>query len=493
MRLRTYRAWSNQQALDAARRDLGPNVSVLQTRTVRAAGLRGLFSARIIELTVRLPEPPAAIAQPLPADTSAREKPLDMKLERAKTQRLAQAIAAKLEREGHCRNDNDRNERAVETVSALRQSTAQSASPEPTVGTPPSAVARRFVLRNGEGADRRQAERAELLGDPINESAPTIAPDPLRVAARSAVASEQTAANTQGLAEETPENLKRVYRALIEQAVSHELAESMLTAIAKDLTPEQLQDAATVGRAAHARIAAMLPVDESPLSQRTLGRPHVVALIGPTGVGKTTTIAKLAATCRFNQGQKVGLITTDTFRMAAVDQLRRYAEILQLPLEVALDPEHMPAALERLASCDVILIDTAGRSRRDTDRLGELRKFLHAARPDEIHLVLSTTSGERTMRRDAEAFASLGANRVVLTKLDESDGFGVVLEVIRRLGTRISFVTTGQEVPDDIEPGSGGAQAIARLLLDGLSDAENTTSIQETSATIEMRQGTLQQ
>ena len=193
------------------------------------------------------------------------------------------------------------------------------------------------------------------------------------------------------------------------------------------------------------------------------------------GVGKTTTIAKLAAACRFRDGLSVGLLTTDSFRMAAVEQLRSYAEILKIPLEVVIEPEEMQDALHRLEACDVILIDSAGRSRRDHERLGQLQAFLDAAGPDETHLVLSTTSGERTMLRDADAFASLGADRVVLTKLDETDGFGVILNVIRRLGTRISFVTTGQEVPDDIE--QGGAGRIARMLLQGVLSDDRSESL----------------
>ncbi|MEC8818778.1 MAG: hypothetical protein VXX30_06795, partial [Planctomycetota bacterium] len=168
----------------------------------------------------------------------------------------------------------------------------------------------------------------------------------------------------------------------------------------------------------------------------------------------------------FRDDLTVGLVTTDSFRMAAVDQLKSYAEILSVPLEVVIDVEDMAPALKRLAHCDVILLDTAGRSRRDSERLEDLRAFLRAADPDETHLVLSTTTGERTMMRDADAFASLGADRVVLTKLDEAGGFGIVLNVIQRLGARISFVTTGQEVPDDIE--HGGAERIARMLLAGL-------------------------
>lgn len=270
-----------------------------------------------------------------------------------------------------------------------------------------------------------------------------------------------------------PEVIRKIYARLIEQEVTRELADQLIAEIIEEVGPAGICDLHAVEKVARRRIAALLPIDEQPLDVdviRAGDRPYVVAMIGPTGVGKTTTIAKLAAACRFRDGLSVGLITTDSFRMAAVDQLRSYADILKIPLEVVIDPEEMGAAIDGLAGCDVILVDSAGRSRRDRERLGQLREFLDAAGPDETHLVLSTTSGERTMMRDADAFASLGADRVVLTKLDESDGFGVVLNVIRRLGTRISFVTTGQEVPDDIE--QGGADRIARLLLAGFAGEE---------------------
>ncbi len=125
------------------------------------------------------------------------------------------------------------------------------------------------------------------------------------------------------------------------------------------------------------------------------GQKRVVALVGPTGVGKTTTIAKLAAGFPTAGKRKVGLITIDTFRIAAVQQLNAYAEIMDLPMEVVEDAKQMPAALERMSDVDLILIDTAGRSPRSDARISQLRQMLQAARPDETHLVVSATSKPR--------------------------------------------------------------------------------------------------
>jgi flagellar biosynthesis protein FlhF len=189
----------------------------------------------------------------------------------------------------------------------------------------------------------------------------------------------------------------------------------------------------------------------------------VVALVGPTGVGKTTTVAKLAADFKLARGRRPGLVTVDTYRIAAVEQLRTYAEIIDLPLAVANAPGEMPRAIEELGDVDLVLIDTAGRSPRDEVKIRELADFLAAARPDEVHLVLSATTGERSLRAAAERFASARADRLILTKLDEADGLGGVLAVLERSHLPVSYITTGQAVPDDIEPAARAR--LARLIL----------------------------
>jgi flagellar biosynthesis protein FlhF len=194
-------------------------------------------------------------------------------------------------------------------------------------------------------------------------------------------------------------------------------------------------------------------------------RPLTIALIGPTGVGKTTTLAKLAASFKLRHGKKVGLITSDTYRIAAVDQLRTYANIIGLPLEVAITPTEMRHALHALRENDVILIDTAGRSQNDAGRIQELKQFINAANPHEVHLVLSSTAGEKVLLNEAEAFAEVGVHKIMLTKLDEAVSFGMLINVIRQVGKQLSFVTTGQEVPKHLEVGR--ADRIAELVLGG--------------------------
>ena len=186
-------------------------------------------------------------------------------------------------------------------------------------------------------------------------------------------------------------------------------------------------------------------------------------LVGPTGVGKTTTVAKLAANFKLAHGVRVGLITVDTYRIAAVEQLKTYAEIIDLPLAVVNDPAEMPRALDELGAVDIVFIDTAGRSPRDEVKIRELAEFLLQARPDEVHLVLSAVAGQRSLRSAVERFATVQVDRLILTKLDEADSLGGVLAVLGLSSRPLSYLTTGQAVPDDIEPAD--RKRLARLIL----------------------------
>lgn len=190
---------------------------------------------------------------------------------------------------------------------------------------------------------------------------------------------------------------------------------------------------------------------------------RVVAMVGPTGVGKTTTIAKLAANFRLREKKRVGLITVDTYRVAAVEQLRTYADIIDLPMEVVATPREMREAVARLQYLDLILMDTAGRSPRDEVRIQELKSMLGEAKPAEVHLVLSSTSGSQSLLGTIERFAEVGATAMLLTKLDEATSYGHLLPVVRNSQLPLSYLTDGQDVPDDIQVAQ--SRKVAQLLL----------------------------
>lgn len=184
------------------------------------------------------------------------------------------------------------------------------------------------------------------------------------------------------------------------------------------------------------------------------GERRVVALIGPTGVGKTTTVAKLAAGFRIRSKRRVGLLTIDTFRIAAVQQLQAYAQIMDLPMSVVESADQMRGAIEGLGDVDLILIDTAGRSPKGDMNIEGLADLLRTAQPDETHLVISATSTAAVVRSAIDGFAAAGPTAAILTKLDETPYTAGVLSAITSsnqfAGIPVSYVTNGQHVPEDI-------------------------------------------
>jgi len=189
---------------------------------------------------------------------------------------------------------------------------------------------------------------------------------------------------------------------------------------------------------------------------------QVIAVVGPTGVGKTTTLAKLAARFALEQGKKVALVTADTYRIGAVEQLRTYARIMGLPLEIALSPEEVAAGVEKHRDKDVILIDTVGRSQRSEEHLAELKSFLDAAHPTDTYLCVAASLGSGVQQEVIEKFAVLSPTRLVITKLDESLDRGALVNLPIRTGLGVSCLTAGQNVPQDIELADAGV--IARLV-----------------------------
>jgi flagellar biosynthesis protein FlhF len=246
-----------------------------------------------------------------------------------------------------------------------------------------------------------------------------------------------------------PEALFGAFTDLIDAEIDESIARQWIERIRADGVHQDLTEKAIVKQ----RVARMLE-EEISVSGPIITHPdkcRVVALVGPTGVGKTTTIAKLAANYRLREKRRVGLITVDTYRVAAVEQLRTYADIIDLPMEVVATPREMRDAVARMSHLDLVLMDTAGRSPRDEVKIQELKSMLAEAEPDEVHLVLSSTAGAKSLVATAERFADVGTTAVLLTKLDEAHALGHLVSLVRECTLPLSYLTDGQNVPDDIQ------------------------------------------
>lgn len=418
-----------REALARVKKDLGPRAVILHTRTLKRGGLFGFGSRDIVEITATTDERVASLRQSARATQSRAG--VQPKAGRTSAPPLERSIAANA---GYL----------SDTQEALRH--------------------RRIALEPTGETLARQAAADPALRSEMTE---------IRTMVKDLLHRSEAAAHP-----EAPAELIDYYTHLLGQDVANELALDVVRQVAGMLglspTVRGLQPSPQRVREALCKVlAAMLP-RAAPLELTAGPRPTVVAFVGPTGVGKTTTIAKLAANMKLRENRRVGLVTIDSYRIAAVEQLKTYAQILKVPLASVLTPEAMRTAIAKMSDCDLILIDTAGRSQRDALRIAELGKFLEAAEPDQVHLVLATTTGEPTIRQAIERFSKLGARRLIFTKVDEAVGFGVILNVLKRADVRLSYLTTGQAVPDDIEIGS--AARVAQMIVGDVAASSEVSS-----------------
>ena len=189
--------------------------------------------------------------------------------------------------------------------------------------------------------------------------------------------------------------------------------------------------------------------------------------VGPTGAGKTTTIAKLAAYFSLEKKLRCSLITTDTYRISAIDQLRAYSEIIGIDLQAIYSPDEIGDMIENCKYSDVILVDSAGRSQKNREHMDELAAFIRELQPDCTHLVLSAATKESDLIETANRYRKLGLSRLLFTKLDETMKLGNIFNVVQATGIPVSYFTTGQSVPDDIE--TAKSMAFVKKLLEGSS------------------------
>jgi flagellar biosynthesis protein FlhF len=245
-----------------------------------------------------------------------------------------------------------------------------------------------------------------------------------------------------------PPVVMAVEERLVDNEVDKRLASAIVQSVWQELKDQPI-DADTMNAKVKERIAAMLRC--VPPWDFAKPKPTVVALVGPTGVGKTTTLAKIAANYSLIAGADVALITLDTYRIAAVEQLRTYARIIGIPLKIAETPKEVRRGVESWSRKDLILIDTAGTSQRDTKRLQEVGIALEPLTGVERHLVFSVTTRYRDLADIIRRFDQIGFDRLIATKLDETNCYGNLLTAYALARRPFSFLTDGQGVPECIQ------------------------------------------
>ena len=469
--IRSFRAASVADALAQIRREMGHEAVVVETKQLAQRGLFSWFAAQAeVQVTASVAKTSRRSSN---SQRSAGSLPLVMQ---PTTQGTVAAAAAQARRSGTtttlpplAQASPERSCPVVEQLEIDRLSSFHRRGNVPRVTEPNELEGRStrgaLPTRLNDRVGLAQVVQPHVQIDTqVREVKPEAVPpndiEQRLDALHKMIAELGRQTRPRGLVE-IPPGLFAHYLALIEGDVEDEIARELIAKLQQHATPEQLDNTASMTALLTALVEREIRCTEPLLPKR--GYRRVAMLVGPTGVGKTTTIAKLAGRFGLEGDLRVGLITVDTYRVAAVEQLRTYAEIIDLPLQVVSSPDEFPAALEQFAEFDLVLIDTAGRSPHDDRQLEELKQLVAAASPDDICLVLSLASGAKSLRTTADRFAAVRPTSLILTKLDEAAGCGGLLSVSRDIAIPISYFTLGQEVPRDIEPAN--ACRAARLVL----------------------------
>ncbi len=396
MRIKTFEAPTLQDALEKARRELGEDAVVLNTRYVKSTGLLGIRGASKVELTAAVqPEEPGAVEVENCADRTHST---------AMVESSYRSLNNPL-----CDGDN-----STQVQMASENTEGRCTSFSKAESTAPDIADIKWELR-----------RLGLIVENL-------------LAARMSVSA----------GERTPEQVHTPL--LIRAGVEANIAYKQLA----DLV--YFDEFDTLIKALASKLESFVrPFD--------CADSRVVALVGPTGAGKTTTLAKLAAKCSLEQGKDVALVTVDTYRIGAVDQLRTYARIMGIPLEVAFSPADVAAAVNKHRNRDLILIDTVGRSQRSEEHLRELKAFLDAADGVETHLVVSAALSPDVQYEVVERFSIFSPKCLIITKLDEVSNLGVLVNLPFRSGLPVSCTTSGQNVPNDLSIADANEMAAAVL------------------------------
>lgn len=436
MRVKRYIVDTMPDAMSKIRSELGADAVILSTKDLKVGGFLGMFGKRKIEVIAASeegdkPSAKASSASRLPASKPPAPSPVIRPAApdayRKSAQMFAAAASEAIKSTSTAPVDEDRESILAAAISAREQE-----EPKPPVKIISSNAQPAPAGGKEETGKRSNAE--DRLLDEFREMKVWIG----------------QLAKQQSRSRELPEVLDQMRRRLEEQDLAEELIDSWIEPAYQDwIDSEKSADDERLKAVLRNSVSSFL---EDRIGEGIRSDTKIVYIAGPTGVGKTTTIAKLAADQIFRARKKVGFITADTYRISAIEQLRTYSTILNVPLEVVQSPGDVQRALQRLADCDLILMDTAGRNYLNELHVAELHSLLGYAQQSETYLVLSLTSKSQDMIKITEHFSRYGLDKVIFTKLDETASVGPMYNLLQKYPLKASYIANGQNVPDDLLP-----------------------------------------
>lgn len=414
------------EALRLVKAELGPDAMILSTKKEKTGGILGFFSKSVYRVTAAI-DPVRNQAPPPPPPAPYRERP---ERERTAKEELESSMLAPLARE--LKDLREKVEALSRREEELRKQ--EKTNPEEQEGGQETG----FSLKNIPRSDLEEIKKLLLNTLAKSQEGGVRTVEWPNAGDISAV---QGQSGHELLPEDSP-----LAQELVKSGVSTELIRKILDT----LTTLPVEGGNQTLKSRLGETLGKLIKFAGTLKLRK-NSPRIVALVGPTGVGKTTTTAKLAAMYALNRGNKVALITMDIFRVGAVEQLKTYSRIMGIPLEVASTPKELEKAVEKHSACDLIFIDTAGRSHKDKEKLDEMKNFLDNKIPMEVYLCLSATTKDRELEEILSRFRIFSISKVVFTKIDECESFGNMVNLLMKDNLQIAYFTTGQRVPEDIE------------------------------------------
>lgn len=397
MIIKKFTGKTEAEATEAAKKELGSTLVIMNVREVKKKGLFAFLLPKQIEVTAALEE--EAPARPQYGSILRTTADKEIRTEQ-------QNLLAK--------NSTENIEKKLDSLQTLLESQLNNRQSE-----------------KEESAKTQDVPDAEEKEDKIQDMA---------------VAEKKEE-------EKNPEQDKFI-RLLYNKMLDNEMDEKYVNSILEDASKTKKADLPFDYLLANIYQKMVLKFGKSEGITPSEEGPRIVLFIGPTGVGKTTTIAKLAGRYCVEEKKKVALLTADTYRIAAAEQLRTYANILETPFRIIYTPEELQAAVEDYWDCDYIFIDTAGRSHQNTDQLEKMKEMVAALkRPEsyQVFLVLSATTKYRDLQKIADCYGKIADFELIFTKLDETEAVGNLLNMKLYTDAPIAYVTCGQNVPDDME------------------------------------------
>lgn len=436
MVIKKYLVKNVNEAMSKIRYELGKDAIIISQRKVRKPGFAGLFSGKLIEVTaavestVKDEKPEKLPKNHIISNTVSEEDEFKKSIESIKKLMESEiAVTNTVEKPSALNNmikehnANVEKERRTSAIDSLAGNEEES----------------RMIRSDLYGDNSYESKNSGLSVESVHKEVEELKELINKVMVNKGNLVEEADKPNESEEEKTSVNLDSLKEKLKDLDIDEQFCDDILKS-ASDYKDDDLD-----------KTEILRDIFERDILVTNKGLKGKVVLVGPTGVGKTTTIAKLAGRLALVEKKKVGLITIDTYRIGAIEQLKTYAEIMNIPFKVVITIKEMEDAIESMSDCDVVLIDTTGRSSKNTMQISELRAFVQKAEPDYVNMVISATTKNKDIKSILKGYSELEYGSVIITKLDETTVYGSIYNISRNANKPVSFITTGQNVPDDIK------------------------------------------